>query len=108
MEHVITELTAYLRGWWNYFSLIESKNRLDRLDVWIRRRLRAMVWKQWKRPKTRIAELVRRGIHPDDAGPVGASRKGPWRLSKVKWVVFALSEDYFASLGLVIPWTSNA
>jgi hypothetical protein len=108
MAKVISELTVYLRGWWNYFSLIESKNRLDGLDVWIRRRLRAMVWKQWKRSKTRMVNLIRLGIPAAQAGPVGASRKGPWRMSKVKWVVFAVSEDYFASLGLVIPWSSCA
>ena len=40
--------------------------------------------------------------------PVGASRKGPWRMSQVKWVVFAVPGHYFESLGLIIPWTSNA
>lgn len=108
LVHVIKDLNAYLGGWWNYFSLTESRNRLSGLDVWIRRRLRQLVWKQWKRPKTRIAELIRLGIPPAIAGPVGATRKGPWRLSKVKWVIFAVSEGYFAKLGLVIPWASHA
>jgi hypothetical protein len=46
--------------------------------------------------------------HPQAfAVPVGASRKGPWRMSQVKWVVFAVPGRYFESLGLIIPWTSN-
>ena len=76
--------------------------------MWIHRRLRALVWKQWKRARTRIAELMARGISKAFAVPVGASRKGPWRMSQVKWVVFAVSGRYFESLGLIIPWTSSA
>jgi len=108
VTRVVGDLSEYLRGWWNYFGLIRSRNRLARLDVWIHRRLRTLVWKQWKRPKARIRELIKRGIPGAIAGPVGAARKGPWRMSQVKWVVFALPGRYFESLGLVIPWTANA
>ena len=58
--------------------------------------------------RTRIANLIARGIPRAFAVPVGASRKGPWRMSQVKWVVFAVPGRYFESLGLVIPWTSHA
>jgi len=108
VKRVVTELTLFLRGWWNYFGVIQSRNRLARLDVWIHRRLRALVWKQWKRARTRITELMARGIPKAFAVPVGASRKGPWRMSQVKWVVFAVPGRYFESLGLIIPWTSTA
>jgi hypothetical protein len=108
VKRVVGELTVFLRGWWNYFGVIQSRNRLARLDVWIHRRLRALIWKQWKRARTRISELMARGIPKAFAVPVGASRKGPWRMSQVKWVVFAVSGRYFESLGLIIPWTSNA
>lgn len=108
VKRVVRDLTVFLRGWWNYFGVIQSRNRLARLDVWIHRRLRALVWKQWKRARTRIANLIARGIPRAFAVPVGASRKGPWRMSQVKWVVFAVPGRYFESLGLVIPWTSHA
>jgi group II intron reverse transcriptase/maturase len=108
VKRVVTDLSAFLRGWWNYFGVIQSRNRLARLDVWIHRRLRALVWKQWKRARTRIRELMARGISKAFAVPVGASRKGPWRMSQVKWVVFAVPGRYFESLGLIIPWTSTA
>ena len=108
VKRVVTDLTVFLRGWWNYFGLIQSRNRLARLEVWIHRRLRALVWKQWKRARTRITELMARGIPKAFAVPVGASRKGPWWMSQVKWVVFAVPGRYFESLGLGIPWTSSA
>jgi group II intron reverse transcriptase/maturase len=108
LSNVVRDLTAYLRGWWNYFGSIESRNRLHDLDRWIRRRLRMLVWKQWKRPKPRIRELINRGIPAALAGPAGAARKGPWRMSRNKWVAFALPGHYFESLGLSIPWVSHA
>ena len=108
VKRVVTDLGAFLRGWWNYFGVIQSRNRLARLDVWIHRRLRALIWKQWKRARTRIRELMARGISKAFAVPVGALRKGPWRISQVKWVVFAVPGRYFESLGLIIPWTSTA
>ncbi len=89
--------------------MIQSRNRLARLDVWIHRRLRALIWKQWKRPRTRITELMARGIPKAFAVLVaGPSRKGPWRMSQVKSVVFAVPGRYFESFGLIIPWTSTA
>lgn len=108
LSSVVRDLTEYLCGWWNYFGMIESRNRLANLDRWIRRRLRMLVWKQWKRPKPRIRELIRRGIPADHAGPTGAARKGPWRMSRNKWVAFALPGHYFEALGLIIPWASHA
>lgn len=108
VKRVVTDLSAFLRGWWNYFGVIQSRNRLARLEVWIHRRLRTLIWKQWKRARTRIRQLMARGIPKAFAVPVGASRKGPWRMSQVKWVVFAVPGRYFESLGLIIPWISTA
>jgi RNA-directed DNA polymerase len=108
LQWVIRDLTAYLHGWWNYFGIIQSINRLRGLRGWILRRLRALVWKQWKRPKPRARELMRRGIPRVNARRTGAARKGPWRMSAVKWVAFALPGHYFESLALVIPWSSTA
>jgi RNA-directed DNA polymerase len=108
VKRVVTDLSAFLRGWWNYFGVIQSRNRLARLEVWIHRRLRTLIWKQWKRARTRIRQLMARGIPKAFAVPVGASRKGPWPMSQVKWVVFAVPGRYFESLGLIIPWISTA
>ena len=102
---VIGELREFMNGWWNYFGITESFNRLRPLAHWIRRRLRALVWKHWKNRRTRVGELLKRGVFRNYAVTTGCARKGPWRMSKVKWVHIALPDAYFTSLGLVFPWT---
>lgn len=114
LVQVINELREFMNGWWNYFGITESFNRLRPLDHWIRRRLRALVWKHWpparslrlgeKNRRTRVGELLKRGVSRSFAVTTGCSRKGPWRMSKVKWVHIALPDSYFTSLGLVFPW----
>ena len=101
---VIRELNDYMRGWWNYYGIAESYNRLKLLPHWIRRRLRAVIWKHWKNRRTRVGELLKRGVRKDEAVTTGCARKGPWRMSRVKWVHIALPDAYFKSLGLVFPW----
>jgi RNA-directed DNA polymerase len=104
MVQVIGELKDYMNGWWNYFCLTESFSRLKPLPHWIRRRLRAVTWKHWKNRKTRVTELLKRGVSKDCAVTTGCARKGPWRMSKVKWVHIALPDSHFSKLGLVFPW----
>jgi len=101
---VISELNAYMRGWWNYYGIAESYNRLKLLPHWIRRRLRAVIWKHWKNRRTRVGELLKRGVSRKFAVTTGCARKGPWRMSRVEWVQYALPNKYFSSLGLVFPW----
>jgi RNA-directed DNA polymerase len=104
LSQVIDELNQFMSGWWNYYGLTESFNRLRPLPHWIRRRLRALVWKHWKNRKTRVRELLKRGVSRNYAVTTGCARKGPWRMSKVKWVNIALPDDHFESLGLSFPW----
>ena len=101
---VIGELREFMTGWWNYFGITESFNRLRPLAHWIRRRLRAVIWKHWKNRRTRVGELLKRGVSRDYAVTTGCARKGPWRMSRVKWVHIALPDSYFTSRGLVFPW----
>jgi RNA-directed DNA polymerase len=105
LSQVINELKQFMSGWWNYYGLTESFNRLRPLPHWIRRRLRALVWKHWKNRKTRVRELLKRGISRNFALTTGCARKGPWRMSKVKWVNIALPDKHFESLGLLFPWS---
>jgi RNA-directed DNA polymerase len=104
LSQVIGELNGFMSGWWNYYGITESFNRLRPLDHWIRRRLRALTWKHWKNRKTRVRELLKRGIARHFALTTGCARKGPWRMSRVKWVQIALPDAYFTSLGLLFPW----
>lgn len=104
LSQVINELKQFMSGWWNYYGLTESFNRLRPLPHWIRRRLRALVWKHWKNRRTRVGQLLKRGVFRNYAVTTGCARKGPWRMSKVKWVNIALPDSHFESLGLSFPW----
>ena len=108
LRQIIGELNSYLTGWWQYYCLTDSVNRLRPLAHWIRRRLRALVWKQWKNRRTRVQNLLKCGLSRQYALTTGCARKGPWRMSIVKWVVLALPDQHFHSLGLSFPWLPPA
>jgi RNA-directed DNA polymerase len=101
VESLVRELNAYIRGWWAYFRTGNSQNLTRPLNDWILRRLRAYVWTQWRLPRTKVRNLLARGVHPNWARALGNSRKGPWRISKQSPVMAALPESYFTrKLGL--------
>jgi RNA-directed DNA polymerase len=100
MEQVMEELARYLRGWRGYFGFCETPSVLQRLDSWIRRRVRCAFWRQWKTGRKRYAELVRRGVGGEEAAKTAGSRRGPWRVSQSPALDRALSNAYLASLGL--------
>ena len=75
---MIGELNIYLRGWHNYFRLTEVKQPFITLDQWIRRRLRKLLWRQWKKPKTWYKKMVQLGIKAARAKKVVAGGRGPW------------------------------
>ncbi len=72
IQGVIEELNTYLRGWFNYFRLAEVKQSFDILDHWIRRRLRKLMWRHWKKPKTRYKKMVQLGVKADRAKKAAA------------------------------------
>jgi RNA-directed DNA polymerase len=100
VETMVAQLSRYLRGWRGYFGFCQTPWVLRSLESWLRRRLRAVVWKQWKRGKVRFAELRRRGVSKDLAARTVGSAHGPWRLSNSPALNVALPNAYFASLGL--------
>ena len=75
---VCRELTRVLRGWVAYYRLADVKASFEMLDQWIRRKLRCILWRQWKRPRTRLEELRRRGIDPERARASAMNGRGPW------------------------------
>jgi RNA-directed DNA polymerase len=103
LDQVVKELNMYLRGWWNYFRLAEARHILKALRTWIIRRLRSLVWKQWKNPRTKVRNLIKLGIDHFNALICGNARKKHWRMSKVKWVAIAMPEQYFINKGLYLP-----
>jgi RNA-directed DNA polymerase len=100
LRQMVQELAAYVRGWRAYFGFCQTPTILRRLDKWIRRRLRAVVWKQWQRPGTRFRQLRKRGVNAKDAILTARSNRGPWRASITAALCWALPGVYFDSLGL--------
>jgi RNA-directed DNA polymerase len=100
IERMAEELSRYLRGWIGYFGKCETPSVLASLETWTRRRLRAVVWQQWKRGSVRFAELQKRGVGKDLAAKTAGSAHGPWRLANSPALSFALPNAYFDSLGI--------
>jgi RNA-directed DNA polymerase len=102
IRRVITEeLTPFVRGWINYFRLAEVKRFAEELDGWIRRRLRLVIWKQWKRPWTRRVNLMKYGIDEERAVMSAFNQRGPWWNSGALHMNEAFKKKFFDSLGLV-------
>jgi RNA-directed DNA polymerase len=88
------------RGWKAYFGFCETPSVLGVLDQWLRRRLRAVIWKQWKRGTMRFRKLCAHGISRDLAAQTAGSPLGPWHIANSPAMSFALPRAYFDSLGL--------
>lgn len=100
VETMVAQLSRYLMGWRGYFGFCQTPTVLRSLEEWLRRRLRSVVWKQWKYARVRFAELSKRGVGKDLAAQTAGSAHGPWRLSNSPALTIALPNAYFASLGL--------
>ena len=100
LTRLVTELSRYLVGWRGYFGFCETPSVLHRLNQWVRRRLRAIVWRQWKRGRTRFAALRRLGVNKHLAAKTAGSAHGPWRLSKSPALSYALPNAFFDRFGL--------
>jgi RNA-directed DNA polymerase len=100
LPQIVKELSIYLVGWRGYFGFCQTPSVLRKLDEWTRRRLRAIAWKQWRRGRTRYAELRRRGVGRDLAAQSAGSPRGPWRLSNSPALAIALPNAFLGSLGL--------
>lgn len=101
LNKVIEELNTVLRGWIQYFKLVEAKNIFEELDGWIRRKLRCILWRQWKRPKTREARLMKRGLEKERAWKSAANGRGAWWNSGASHMNEAFKKSYFDKAGLV-------
>jgi RNA-directed DNA polymerase len=101
LRHTIESLNPLLRGWINYFQLADSKTVFDDLDGWLRRRLRCLLWRQWKRPRTRARKLRALGLDADRARLSSGNGYGPWWNAGASHLNQALPAAYFTRLGLV-------
>src|SRR6266404_9123146 len=100
MKTTMEELVPYLRGWRSYFGFCETPVVLQYLTRWVRLRLRAAMWRQWKTPRRRRAALLELGVRSRLASNTAGSGRGPWYLARAKALSVGLSNAYFKSLGL--------
>ena len=89
----LEKMKVYVRGWMNYFGLASMKNPIDDMNSWLYHRIRMCIWKQWKKPKTKLRNLRRLGIPEYFAQMAAYSRKGYWRTSNTTTVKGALSKE---------------
>jgi RNA-directed DNA polymerase len=101
MENRLLKLNQIMRGWINYYGLANARAKLRELDQWIRRRLRACIWKQWKKISTKQRNLVSLGINKYKAWEYANTRKGYWRISNSPILSKSLNNKYLESLGFV-------
>ena len=108
------ELTPLLRGWMNYFRLAEVKGLFEELDGWIRRKLRGVIWRQWKRALRRTKGLMGRGLDAVQARKSATNGRGPWWNAGASHMHAAFPKSYFDRCGLLslldhrlrFQWTS--
>jgi group II intron reverse transcriptase/maturase len=97
---VIRAVNEYTTGWMEYFRLSDTDRVFQELDKWLRRRLRQMVWKRWKRGRTRYRKLVELGV-PSGLAALGAGGTSPWRMAATPVVNMALNNVYLEREGLI-------
>src|ERR1051326_1035144 len=98
---IADELTPLLRGWMNYFRLAEVKGIFAELDSWIRRKLRCLIWRRWKRPFTRAKGLRQRGLDEVRAWESATNGRGPWWNAGASHMHAAFPKSYFARCELL-------
>src|SRR5499433_3217720 len=99
IKATMEELATYMRGWRGYFGFCETPEELVALTRWVRLRLRAALWRQWKTPRRRRAALIALGVLGELRNTAGSGR-GPWHIARSKALSVGLSNAHFKSLGL--------
>ena len=100
MKTTIEELAPFIRGWRSYFGFCETPGVLVSLTRWVRLRIRAAMWRQWKTPRRRREALIELGVRSRLASNTAGSGLGPWYLAKAQALSIGLSNAYLSSLGL--------
>ena len=101
MHYQLFKTSQFIRGWINYFGIANCYQLCCDLDHWIRRRVRMAYWRQWRKPRTKVKNLMRLGVHVQAAVACGITSKGPWRSSKTPGINQALSNEFLRKAGLV-------
>ena len=101
LPRVIEQLKPVVRGWANYYKLAQVKDVFRELDEWLRRRMRCILWRQWKRPRTRAKKLMQHGLEEVRAWRSAYNGRGPWWNAGASHMNEAFPKVLFDRLGLV-------
>ena len=99
VRRVMQEVKVYIRGWLGYFHVADMKRTMKSWDEWLRRRFRMYIWKQWKKPRTKVANLRKLGIPADKAYQWGNSRLGYWRIAGSPVLECSITNERLATAG---------
>ncbi len=99
VRRVMQEVKVFIRGWLGYFHVAEMKRMMKSWDEWLRRRFRMYIWKQWKKPRTKVANLRKLGIPADKAYQWGNSRLGYWRIAGSPVLACSITNERLAAAG---------
>ena len=96
---VLVRIKVYMRGWLNYYGIADMKNKTDTLNSWLYHRIRMCIWKQWKKPKTKVRNLIKMGVPGDLAQQAGNSRRGHWFVTHTVAVNLAMTKERLINNG---------
>ena len=95
----LEKITVYARGWMNYYGIASMKNNIEDINKWLYHRIRMCIWKQWKKPKTKIRNLLKMGVPMELAWQTGNSRRGHWFTTHTVAVNMAMTKERLINSG---------
>ena len=101
MKYRYKKLAEYIRGWMNYYGILEYYRPIPEIDEWLRRRIRMCYWKQWRYTRTKVRKLLKLGSFKREAISTALSRKGPWHLSRTMATQAGMTNKWLSEQGLI-------
>ena len=95
----LEKIKVFMRGWLNYYGIADMKSRIEELNKWLYHRIRMCIWKQWKKPKAKMRNLIKLGVAEHYAATIAYSRKKYWYISNNKAVIWALNKERLINSG---------
>ncbi|CAM5201768.1 RNA-directed DNA polymerase OS=Ureibacillus acetophenoni OX=614649 GN=SAMN05877842_1383 PE=3 SV=1 [Ureibacillus acetophenoni] len=99
-DDIAREINQVTVGWVNYYGISFMKQFIKEVGMWLNHRLRQLIWKRWKKTKTKYYQLRRLGIHHEEAWKVANTRKGYWRISRSETLQKAIKINTLIKWGI--------
>lgn len=99
VKPALKRLKQYITGWMNYYGIANTGYKLNDLNGWLYHRIRMCIWKQWRKPRTKIRNLLRMGVPYELAYMAGNTRRGVWFITGTKTVGMAMTRERLQKAG---------